>query len=315
MRLFHLFASVFLVTLLGNSVPAQSEYVNSATQRLAARIETAKTGEEAVSGYSQLFWYVRLFGNFDCFKPSTLQFCRELKRLPQDGVALRAAWEELSLETRFDVREANPRLDQRLAVAKFLGFVEGRVGVALPAWWEEAIRESTLGVDGGPLHSRTRLREAWSRVEFGKRSVLMPCGQSIHRNQGDVSLHVGKEKVSLNDAAVIKEMVEVETISATMDDEHCYVACYGSCGVHCNLVCIDRPSGKLAWKSPIWAWGVAFSRVAVGFSGPHLPVVSVQIRGDRVFVVGSTSCFHIEAFDRTNGKCSLRFSSSYVGEW
>lgn len=62
-----------------------------------------------------------------------------LRQRRDDSVAIRAAWEVV-------VRSSSPGLDNqtdaplsREEAARFLGFVEGRLHLSLPEWWQEAV--------------------------------------------------------------------------------------------------------------------------------------------------------------------------------
>ncbi|MGC3966409.1 MAG: hypothetical protein QM775_03260 [Pirellulales bacterium] len=92
---------------------------------------------------------------------------KRLKASPQHGIALRAAWEEVLLESRVKREHEEWVRERRVAIAKFIGFIEGRLHTSVPEFWEHGALQP-LRV-GAPL-SRIRICCTKSATAALKRS-------------------------------------------------------------------------------------------------------------------------------------------------
>jgi hypothetical protein len=296
-------AAVVAFLTLALAVQAQqSDALDSKTKELIEKVVNASDVKAAAKA------------NAGLFKKADPNLLRGLKAVKAHGVALRAAWEEMALadgkkgkrKTQFGEEEdcvfVNP-----VAAARFLGFVEGRLGIQLPPWWEQMVQE----VD------RKSMTVVWPKdvpyhvVPFADPiGVGMPKGMEL-RKQGDGALlRIVKDSVSLP-SAIVKEYLDPgsRTLSAGADGERVFLAFHNDFGISYPLVGIDRKTGKKLWESEVWDNG------NVGGSGMPFEYVAVVPNGERVFVIGAgVLCFYIEAFDSKTGRCAFRFASRYWTE-
>jgi hypothetical protein len=73
-----------------------------------------------------------------------------------------------------------------------------------------------------------------------------------------------------------------------------------------DLTCLEPSSGKVLWKSRVWAcwWGSS--------TGQHRSWVKVVEQGERVVVFGVASMgFYVEGFHTKDGGNLFRVSNSY----
>src|SRR5262249_17723260 len=99
-------------------------------------------------------------------------------------------------------------------------------------------------------------------------------------------------------------------VSALVTPGRCYVAEHDDVGYPFQLACIDRSTGKVAWRSEVWGiwWG--------GATGVHAMWVAGTEQGDRIVVFGAGSIgIHVEAFRKDDGTNLFRFSNSYDMPW
>jgi hypothetical protein len=218
-----------------------------------------------------------------------------LKTHANDSIAIQAAWREVLLtvpEKKGNevYRPAQHRLNW------FIGFLEGRARLKLPAWWQEAVLDAEAHRRGN-VYFRSRLPLQQTGIQY----VFAPVGTNLEKVNGKIVLSVGKESLAIPDS-VLRSWGDV---SALMTPERCYVAAHEGVGYHYDLACIDRKSQKPVWKSRVWAtW-------SGGASGPRrYSSVTVTEQDGRIVVFGiSGSGAYVEGFKGEDGRNLFRFST------
>src|SRR5262245_13705001 len=206
---------------------------DSALERLVTRIANAESLEAAAQGYTELF------------KSPDLKLVLQLKNVPQHGVALRSAWEETLLEAKFRRdEETKPPPGQRIAIARFLGFVEGRLGVRPPPWWQESVQNAY--VRKGQLGLQLPEKSPYHKIELEDDVLEMPIGQSLKPLIGK-SIRMGETGVVLQSeddsitvpAELVKEYFRHEDhFSLLFDKERCFVSCHSALRYSFQLLCL-----------------------------------------------------------------------------
>jgi hypothetical protein len=287
-------ACVFTSVALGQ----ESEPLTPGLQNLVRAITNASNAEEAARSYIKLF------------KGANRDKLQRLKKVAQQGVALRAAWEEVLLSGT-PRRDAKAYLDlvEPVAVSRFLGFVEGRLEIELPSWWESAVKNAHMG-GCGKLTPSLSGGGLYHYVGFGDHKISMPKTMSVQPKEKGAVVRVGKPSIYLSPEIVEEHLRHSHCLSAAVDQDNGYFAFHNDVGVSYPLVCVERKSGNVLWESEVWA--SAFKGYAGGVSLEHVVVVT---KGDCVLVFGSGGyCFYIEAFERATGKNVFRFANWYTSE-
>jgi hypothetical protein len=282
-----------------DSDEAEAKTLPSDVEKQVQAILAAKDPHELGNGHFHSKRYRTLFRKVG---PSGI---RRLENHPNDGIALQAAWEAVALtvpeQSKHGVRPDSHRL------AWFIGFVEGRLRLAVPRWWQEVLLDSYL-------HTRVILcpgepsKNPYHRAGLGQ--SFCPRDTTMKREGNKIVLRVSEDSIPIPDDLLHKtDDGEVDSnISALFTKTQCYVAIHGDVGYTFKLVCIDRSSEKVRWKSDVWAtfWGGG------GFSGFPEEWVSIREQNGRVIVFGAAvTGIHVEGFRADNGKNLFRFSSSY----
>jgi len=278
--------TLFLVSFFTLSVGA-SEPLDREVQKLLATIGNDSPPRQTAEVCGKLF------------KDASPDLSLRFKYVGQTGVALRAAWEKACL-----VDKQNTKKDDAANVAarsRFLGFVEGRLGIPLPPWWEEKVRGSSEPGDA-PFH----------RVTFAGRRITMPESVTVEQQGEKVLLHIQNKTVVL--PPEVSKYLKKENgpcgLSASMDRDVCFLAFprpfNGVGGVCYPLVSLDPRKGKINWDAVVWDYGMPRCLSI----NPIDEQVSIVENGDRVFVFGSL--VNIEAFDRKTGANEFRFAA---GSW
>lgn len=275
--------------------------------------------------------YARLFGEASAMKLSAL------RKHPNVGIALRAAWEEIvrNMPNRSDLSEEQRTdgvLIERIspqALWFFVGFSEGRLRAQLPEWWKPwFLNARTYGAEylkrmecrnvifSSDLEKAARTDVSGLR-ETPLGFLVSPEIKNVQK-QGDGSflLTLATDRrwsvppLVLPDALNEDRDLTVPAISvAAVDDKRLVIAVYDMAADGRSLVwCISRATPCIAWRSIAWG-SVSYG----GASGPPLRhLVEVRCQDETVYVFGVGQLnIYVEAFSLNDGANRFRFSTSY----
>ena len=215
------------------------------------------------------------------------------------SVSLRAAWEPVQrvLPEREQARDSP--LDREL-LARFLGFVEGRLAVSLPPFWEEAFENA-----GGRTQDDVgfSLPQEWPPQEVSD-DQLVTKGVDVRRSDGQWTLSNGSQSFTVTGELLKSaKMSSFDAIDALFDGGRCYFTLRGGRTNPFQLGCGDTASNRLLWKADVWAAGDDLGYVGKGF---HL--VSLERSGNTLHVFGvGDDCAYVESFSCKDGSALGRF--------
>jgi len=252
---------------------------------LHAERAVLRVAETAARGYATLF------------KKPDRKLLARLKQVGETGVALRAAWEEVLLAGLIPDKRTNSECVKPEAAERFLGFVEGRLGIELPWWWQASVKMAFLG--------------GCERVVPGAVSVGPPKRRTPQQKAQETISKLRKQSVVIPPALLEKHLCQTQLVSFALNPDDCFLAFHYARGLFSYpLACIDRETGKTRWENTVW--DSANGPTLAGATGEN---VTVMVKGNRVFVLGSGSYrFYIEAFDSKTGRNEFRFASWYDAE-
>jgi hypothetical protein len=242
------------------------------------------------------------------FAKSSLRSLRELKKAKNTTLALSAAWKE-ALRCSASSKESKIKALE-CGFARFVGFVDGRLPVDLPEWWEANVASAK----GSPYGNTAFIPSEKSPWVDGETTPLTPKGVATLRVGDGVEVDVGN--VGFRIPAKVFESAHIAVgagmVSPVVEGESIFVVVAPSDTFWPGrLARFDRASGKLLWDSEIWVGG-KLSSVAIGgrlenFAEPKIG------RDGNVYVFGTAGiCAYIEAFSRVDGTPILRFSTVYL---
>jgi hypothetical protein len=242
------------------------------------------------------------------FKELGQEGVRRLKAHPHDGVALRAAWEEVSESVQASSRGRDldgPKLQ------RFLGFLEGRLHINAPSWWEKYFlsaqayhRENIFFSipDQAFPYSRFQAVGVGTGLSAPKGASLVKGADGLIYKSEQGSLVVPAEALDLE-----KVRGPIDSLSAGADTKRWYLAVHGTRGHGYPLLGVDRETGKVIWRADVWA--TPLSAMYTGY-GYHF--VTVVPHGDRVIVFGmANDVAYVEGFRAGTGECLFRTGTSY----
>jgi hypothetical protein len=233
--------------------------------------------------------------------------------------SVRAAWERLlrSMPAPKDVNaftKADPARSQH-----FVGFVEGRLNIDLPGWWEGAVRSARHWENDGTSFSVPGRMIGLERVPSSWR-LVGENGPWVHRRI-ETAEWTGEKRETL----VLRLAGDRPRQEFRLSDAGQHLWAYGRInaiktgtsiifetqGFDCQrfpLAAFDPQTGALKWKTTVWA------ARPMGHSGPPLGDhwTELVVRDGVLYVIGAgTDAVYIEGFQVDNGAPKFRFSSAY----
>jgi len=214
-------------------------------------------------------------------------------------VCLAAAWERVYRALPKEERE--PETDRAapnpFAMSRFLGLIEGRLGVNIPESWEAAFASVNISEQIYVSFPENDTEGADGEGAIQKASVV------LEQSKGHLIVKQGAEIWLLP-----SEDQWVENASVALTDEHAYLAAYSQFPVHYRLYKLDRQTGNILWVARVWADGGLMSYTGMGWH--H---VDLQVTTGTIVVFGiSTVTAYVEAFDKRSGESRCRFGTRYL---
>ncbi len=246
-----------------------------------------------------------------------------LVRSSHASVALLGAWHKA-------LSEMSPRADssaKKIAIARFAGFVEGRVGVALPTWWVDTLLNGRLA-EGPVLYCPAKplqtpiavFRFSESAVGTGRRVredeivsdssydiSLYPPHARLGRDEEGWSIMDGKLTVRVPSDAINRDKGGLRDMLTVKIGRAIYLGAGSHVPRPYRLYRLDGKTGRIDWQADVWAGGDLIEYAKNGF---HCAAICDS--DDQVVIAGTGGLvFYLEAFDAETGASRFRFSSLY----
>jgi len=255
---------------------------------------------------------------------------QELKTDRHDAVALYAAWKDMVSRSKSATKEG--RLE-KVAVERFLGFVEGRLTVGVPKWWQDTLQSSLKVSDSVPRRFEapewsTTYRPAgiklqhgdtdgwklvdnkWKKVPSQKKELRAPTYAKLSLDQETLVIAVDGRSVMV--PAALLEDESFDQLDVLLDGQRCYLALQQDWGVEFPLICYDEMQGVL-WKTKVWSADAG--ACPIGLKGMFYQRVTLTDVKGRIIVWGAEpNAVFVEAFDKKTGRALFRFSTWYYDE-
>jgi hypothetical protein len=250
------------------------------------------------------------------FSTATKDEIQRLKIDRDDSIAVRAAWEE--------VRRPLPKHDESLmerspsmavpvqGMPYFLGFLEGRLRIPLPAWWAAEMKVSRaydrdwlIFFRGSPPGARAdNSRARGIPADFGSVPTIAREGK------GDVIVSWGQQRLRV--AGDTMPFVSIEAFSGIVFGNRCLVAHFHMCWPNIfDLYCIDFRTAEMVWSTNVW---LGCSRI-VGATGPGSHSVTLVVRNGVAYVFGmANDVAYIDGFALSDGRNEFHFSTTHMSE-
>jgi hypothetical protein len=282
--------------------------LNASMILVALLSSAAQSGEfELIVGKYDGIKYAHQYGKFyrSLFAACDASALAALKFHENDSIATQAAWETVALTVP---KEQGPKVyrPDSTQLSWFIGFFEGRNRIAVPNWWSAVVTDSRANRRDNIYPGKPQERPYHRSTIEG---LACPINASVTEKDRVVTYRAGDDSIALPPELLDRsDHGELScNISCAFTKEHCFVAVHDDVGYTHSVVCIDRKTDKIVWKSQAcgcW-WG--------GATGQHESCVSVVPTNDsRVFVFGCASIgFYAHGFDVGSGKTVIQFSNNY----
>mgnify|MGYP002624739855 CR=1 FL=1 len=181
----------------------------------------------------------------------------------------------------------------------FLRFLEDRMRATPPDWWRDIVR-GEHGVRRYDTVTGEPIAGPYHAVLQGR--VKCPVGASAEYRGEAIVYRSGDDEISIP-SAILDDADFWSGISGCFTDRFCLLALHTGPGFPHDVVCIDRSTEELVWRST--ACGCCF----FGF-GKHVSWVSIVVADDgRVCVFGAASmgCY-AHTFRAADGESLFHFS-------
>ena len=268
--------------------PNLSPKVHSAVARLAAAESPDISGEAC----RELF-----------FSPHA-GYLRELTTHPSDHVALPAAWSLYNRTIpRRDAHVGPGDTSVRFApdLQRFVGFLEGRLRVAVPRWWETALEE----LQRQQPSDRTLPGAGWQSVKQDVGKVREPLIQLTFPGNSTVDRIV--IPLPTDAFSKLRGPQRTRLVAVTGNQHNSMLLKWTYRGSQADLLCFDPTTGAERWRSQTWGLGPNRELNFVRYK--HY--VSLVLNSQQVVVFGATlQGAYVEAFDLKDGTCVARFATT-----
>ena len=181
----------------------------------------------------------------------------------------------------------------RLALARFIGLVEGRVGMPVPADWEKTLYSAVYSEDRPFFLPTTRPAE--NEQQPGVAVSQQGDSWVVQRGTEEWRLPVADRRGPVDDAAVV------------VHEDHAYVTLHAWPATQYMLYRLDRASGRVEWSTRVWGVGEG-----VWYQGYGFHWVQLRLTSDQLVVFGiSNDVAYVEIFGPATGHNLCRFGTSY----
>lgn len=203
-------------------------------------------------------------------------------------------------------------------IQRFVGFVEGRLHINLPEWWEEIANSATSSGIDRSISVEVKKNPNWRADKKSGLILHENLESAIASNlRLDVLLKNSLEQFQLDFSQEIPTKFLLDNSSTCVNiskQDALYVTIHSSMGQRYKISKHNLLDGKLLWSSFVWTMpappggGSGISR--------HGHFSEILFTDEVVYVVGATpggqqGVIYIEGFNRLNGDPLIRFSSEY----
>lgn len=211
----------------------------------------------------------------------------------EKSIAVFGAW-ELALSHVANRPEGTVKIPD-FEAGKFVGFVEGRLALKVPRWWEENFRIRYTALD------RNEVPFPESQVRQGQR---FKGKYAVRASAGDwLYFKIPANYVKMREPG----MGEVSHVSYVAHTDRVYLTEHAIIDTY-PVLCFDRRNGALLWENMIWE-ACEPGNVSTGQPGPHS--VDLVVQEGVVSVFGAAHSLYAVQFDAKTGKPRFRFTTFF----
>jgi len=259
------------------------------------------------------------------FEHATMEQIHDLKMSNQHSVALYAAWRELICNSQLAMKHG--RLEEA-AVQRFMGFVEGRLMMRLPTWWQQTLQSARVLDTLPPLFEAPDWQSTYrskgvavlrsppyicrvgdcesTKVQPERSEFGAPADVAFRSENENLIVTVAGRSVTLPSALFERE--SFGQLDVLLEGKHCYLALHTERGYAFPLICVSEDGG-VKWRTIVWS---AACRGSTGYGYQQVTLSADEVT---ITVFGAEPhALFIERFDKKDGKNVFRFSTWYYDE-
>jgi hypothetical protein len=249
----------------------------------------------------------------DLLKSASPQRLRVLAKQGNDGLALSAAWREAirSWETETPMHPSG-----RCAFERFVGFVDGRLFVEIPEWWEHNVASAVWHSAGNTSFRLERAPMVEASTSAG--TVYVANGWSVMKSNDGFELTTRDTRVVVPSGVLERMNISAfaPIFSPVVDGESVFILIAENIPYHgAELVKLSRTTGKVLWERKVWTGG-ELTEISIG-PAKTAHVIEPRVgRDGKIYAFGTSSLgAYIASFAASDGMPQMRFSTLYLQEW
>jgi hypothetical protein len=177
------------------------------------------------------------------FRRAGTEGLRDLQNSKHDGIALRAAWDEVRLTAEGKEPQVRVPVDAG-RMHRFLGFVQGRLGVTPPRWWEEVVLSAWADHRDNYFYFPQPKDRVYHPASVN--GLQAPRDTTLSERNGRMFVRLGQASAEVT-AALPSDPTKRggDCVSACLAPAACYVAVHHSRHTPYLLYGLARDSGKV----------------------------------------------------------------------
>jgi hypothetical protein len=246
-----------------------------------------------------------------------------LTRLAKEGAGLRFGG-DVNLALLSEWHRICRELDEgRIggAADRFIGFVEGRLQLEVPTWWQQQFRQGRLSRSGPMEFDQScsfgwnRSRRLWSthkRRKFSGFDGVAVDGDRMTLTQGKHTFAIRQSAIheADGDPTQWSPILDSWAVVGRLDGATAYIGFSSEVldGPHA-LYAFEMSSGKLLWKADVDD-GLPPLGFSGGYSGSYAEVI---VDHERIAIFGGHAvAMYLNVFRKSDGRPLVRFATSYL---
>ena len=214
-----------------------------------------------------------------------------------DGRAVASAWKDMTTSS-----------DGKRDVSRFFGFIEGRLGVKPPKWWERLLSGINYSDD---IHFTIPLDSNWL-YEPPSNGIKVARDQKVKVVDGGFAVQNGTQQMIVSKAILDMsgKYGQINTIDTETDNDHAFIAVRRFDRLEYCVFRIDSHSGEIQWQAD-----VLVGATLTNSSGREYHFIELVHFGHNVYVFGISDRYvYIRGYDSLSGEHRLAFTATSSGD-
>lgn len=207
-----------------------------------------------------------------------------------------------------------PEVSHLPDIQRFVGFLEGRLRVQAPIWWEEM------------MHSPDKLHPARTGATTNKWATFSVDPHDVDTATTDLIVGAELRPAPIKTLQWLAREGVPSQYTAVLADGELVVVSKPQTGSKARIACVATGRHAEKWRNDVWGTD-QFTEVSSGPPVIPVEVITLVVSPEDITVFGATSlqvkhtrghdfirsAFYVEQFARKDGRCHARFATNNWG--